>query len=57
MQVFLKQVAADNLNDELHATLYDLPELKMLQLSMDGLNTNLKELELLNTFRCQNEMI
>ena len=55
--MFLKQVAADNLNDELHATLYDLPELKMLQLSMDGLNTNLKELELLNTFRCKNEMI
>ena len=55
--MFLKQVAADNLNDELHATLHDLSELKMLQLCMDGLNTNWKELELLNTFRRKNEMV
>ena len=31
IKVFLKQVATVNLDDEFHATLYDLQELKMLQ--------------------------
>ena len=31
IKVFLKQVATVNLDDELHAILYDLQELKMLQ--------------------------
>ena len=53
IKVFLKQVAAVNLNDELHASFYDLQELKMLQLYMDGPNTNWKVLELLNKFRCK----
>ena len=56
IKVFLKQVATVNLDDEFHATLYDLQELKMLQWYMDGPNMNWKVLELLNAFRCKKKL-
>ena len=42
---------ADNLHDELHNALQSLPEKNMLQMSMDGPNTNWKVFELLFSYR------
>ena len=46
---------ADNLHDELHNALQSLPEKNMLQMSMDGPNTNWKVFELLFSYRNEKE--
>ena len=47
---------ADNHHDELHNALQSLPEKNMLQLSMDGSNTNWKVFELLFSYRSEKEL-
>ena len=52
---FVFRPNADNLHDELHNALQFLPEKNMLQLSMDGPNTNWKVFELLFSDRNEKE--
>ena len=52
---FVFRPNADNLHDELHNALQSLPEKNMLQLSMDGPNTNWKVFELLFSYRNEKE--
>ena len=52
---FVLRPNADNLHDELHNALQSLPEKNMLQLSMDGPNTNWKVFELLFSYRNEKE--
>ena len=42
---------ANNLHDQVHAALGIIPDQKMLQLSMDGRNTNWRVFDILNSFR------
>ena len=42
---------ANNLHDQVHAALGNIPDQKMLQLSMDGHNTNWRVFDILNSFR------
>ena len=48
---FLMRPSADNRHGELPAALGDIPEQKMLQISMDGPKMNWRVFELLNSFR------
>ena len=52
---FVFRPNADNLHDELHNALQSLPEKNMLQMSMDGPNTNWKVFELLFSYRNEKE--